>query len=191
VTINTPFPVNTEPVNPLAQQLLTVARMIKARTTLGLTRQIFYCQLDGFDTHGNQLGDQDLLLQQLSQAVAAFQTAMHDELGVDQQVTLFTASEFGRTLNPNGSGGTDHAWGNHHFVVGGAVKGGQFYGQFPTLQLGSLVDANQRGTMIPTTSVDQYAATLAQWFGVPASQLGTLFPNLVKNFGGQTLGILG
>ena len=192
VTINTPFPMGTpDTPNQLSPQLLTVAKMIKAQATLGLSRQIFFCQLGGFDTHGAQLAVQDSLLQQLSQAVGAFQTAMQQELAMDKQVTLFTASEFGRTLTPNSNTGTDHAWGNHHFVVGGAVQGGKFYGQFPTLSLGSLVDANQRGTLIPTTSVDQYAATMAKWFGVPAAQLGRLFPNRVATFGGQTLGVLG
>ena len=192
ISLTTVFPSGTpDAPNQLSPQLATVAKMIKAQPTLGLTRQIFFCQLGGFDTHGVQLATQDALLLQLSQAVGAFQQCMQTELGMGQQVTLFTASEFGRTLNPNGNTGTDHAWGSHHFVVGGAVQGGKFYGQFPTLQLGSLVDANQRGTLIPTTSVDQYAATLAKWFGVPSAQLGTLFPNLVSNFGGQTLGFLG
>ena len=191
VTLNTTFPMGTSDTpNQLSPQLQTVAKMIKAQQTLGLSRQIFFCQLGGFDTHGVQLSIQDNLLQQLSSAVGAFHSAMQ-ELGMDQQVTLFTASEFGRTLNPNSNTGTDHAWGNHHFIVGGAVKGGQIWGQFPTLQLGSLVDANQRGTLIPTTSVDQYAGTLAKWFGVSSQQLGTLFPNLAANFGGQTLGFLG
>jgi uncharacterized protein (DUF1501 family) len=175
--------------NLLAAQLQTVARIIKVRGTLGLSRQIFYCTIGGFDTHGGQLGIQDSLLQQVSKAVSAFYQATQ-ELGVDQNVTTFTASEFGRTLTPNGSGGTDHAWGNHHFVIGSGVKGGKFYGQFPLLTLGGQYDATQRGCLIPTSSVDQYGATLAQWFGVGTGNMSTIFPNIV-NFPTANLGILG
>jgi uncharacterized protein (DUF1501 family) len=182
--INTPFPGN----NPLASQLLTVAQMISVRSQLGMTRQIFFCQLDGFDTHGGQLPIQVSLLQQLSQAVSAFFQATQ-ELAVDQQVTTFTASEFGRTLTPNGSGGSDHAWGNHHFIIGSGVKGGSIYGNFPVLAVGGQYDASNRGAFIPTTAVDQYGATLAQWFGVTTG-MTTVFPNLV-NFQTQNLGFLG
>jgi len=135
------------------------------------------------------LSIQASLLQQLSQAVSAFYQATQ-ELGVDSNVTTFTASEFGRTLTPNGSGGTDHAWGSHHFVIGSGVKGGQFYGQFPLLTLGGTYDATNRGSLIPTTAVDQYGATMAQWFGVGAGNLATIFPN-IANFGTANLGILG
>ena len=129
------------------------------------------------------------LLQQLSQAVSAFYTATQ-ELGLDQQVTTFTASEFGRTLTPNGNAGTDHAWGNHHFVIGSGVLGGTMYGAFPSLALGSQNDTNTRGTLIPTSSVDQYAATLAQWFGVSAgANLTSIFPN-IGNFPTSNLGFL-
>jgi uncharacterized protein (DUF1501 family) len=183
-TLATQFP----PGNPLATQLQTVARIIKVRGALGLSRQIFYCVLGGFDTHGGQLPIQSALLQQLSQAVLAFYRATQ-ELGVDQSVTTFTASEFGRTLTPNSSG-TDHAWGNHHFIVGSAVKGGQFFGAFPSLTLGGDSDAYNTGTLIPTSSVDQYGATLAQWFGVGPANLSTIFPNIV-NFPTSNLGILG
>jgi len=190
-TLTTQFPLTAIDGSPnlLATQLQTVARIIKVRSALGLSRQIFYCNLDGFDTHGGQLGIQDSLLQQLSKAVLAFYQATQ-ELGVDQNVTTFTASEFGRTLTPNGSGGTDHAWGNHHFVIGSGVKGGQFFGQFPLLTLGGQYDATQRGCLIPTSSVDQYGATLAQWFGVGAGSLPTIFPN-IGNFSTSNLGILG
>ena len=184
-TLATQFPAG----NPLAAQLQTVARIIKVRAALGLARQIFFCQLDGFDTHGGQLGIQATLLGQLSQAVLAFYQATQ-ELGVDQNVTTFTASEFGRTLTPNGSDGTDHAWGNHHFVIGSGVQGGKFYGQFPLLALGGQYDATNRGTLIPTTSVDQYGATLAQWFGVGQAGLPSIFPN-IGNFATSNLGILG
>jgi uncharacterized protein (DUF1501 family) len=106
-------------------------------------------------------------------------------------VTTFTASEFGRTLTPNGNAGTDHAWGNHHFIIGSAVKGGTMYGKFPSLSLGGPDDTNTRGTLIPTIAVDQYAATLAQWFGVsPGVNLAQVFPNLA-NFNSAPLGFLG
>ncbi len=183
VTINTPFPAN----NPLAAQLLMVAKLIAIRNTLGMTRQIFFCQLDGFDTHGSQLETQVTLLQQLSQAVSAFYTATQ-ELLVDTQVTTFTASEFGRTLSPNGNDGSDHAWGNHHFIVGSQVNGGAMYGAFPSLAFGSENDTNMRGTIIPTTSVDQYGATLATWFGVPSSSIAGIFPNSV-NFPTSSLNV--
>lgn len=183
-TLATQFPAG----NPLALQLQTVARIIKVRSQLGLSRQIFYCELDGFDTHGGQLAIQSSLLQQLSQALLAFYQATQ-ELGVDSNVTTFTASEFGRALTPN-STGTDHAWGNHHFVIGTGVKGGQFYGQFPSLALGGPDDAYNTGTLIPTSSVDQYGATLAQWFGVGAGSLPAIFPN-IGNFPTSNLGILG
>ncbi|HTB11937.1 MAG TPA: DUF1501 domain-containing protein [Bryobacteraceae bacterium] len=183
VTINTVFPAN----NPLAAQLLMVAKLIGLRNTLGMTRQIFFCNLDGFDTHGSQLETQVTLLQQLSQGVSAFYSATQ-ELAVDSQVTTFTASEFGRTLSPNGNDGSDHAWGNHHFIVGTGVNGGAMYGQFPSLAFGSQNDTNTRGTLIPTTAVDQYGATLASWFGVPGSSLAAVFPNSV-NFQASSLNV--
>lgn len=126
-----------------------------------MTRQIFFATLDGFDTHGGQLPSQDSLLQQLSQAMGALYNATV-ELGVDQQVTTFTSSEFGRTLQPSSGGGSDHAWGGRQMVMGGAVIGGDLYGRYPTLAFAGPDDANTRGTMIPTTSVEQYGATLAK-----------------------------
>jgi uncharacterized protein (DUF1501 family) len=184
VTLKTQFPAN----NPLAAQLQTVATVMSVRSQLGLNRQIFFCLLDGFDTHASQLETQTPLLQQLSQAVSAFYQATQ-ELGIDGSVTTFTASEFGRTLTPSGTDGSDHAWGNHHFIIGSGVKGGQFYGAFPLLAPGGSDDANTRGVLIPTTAVDQYGSTLAQWFGVPAASLPTVFPN-VGNFGAAPLGFL-
>jgi uncharacterized protein (DUF1501 family) len=185
VSLKTPFPAG----NPLAAQLQTVANVMAVRTQLGLNRQIFFCALDGFDTHSLQVETQTPLLQQLSQAVLAFYQATQ-ELGIDDSVTTFTASEFGRTLTPSGSDGSDHAWGNHHFIIGSGVKGGKFYGNFPLLAPGGANDANTRGTLIPTTAVDQYGSTLAQWFGVPQSSLSTVFPN-IANFGVSPLGFLG
>ena len=123
-----------------------------------------------------------------SQALLAFYEATQ-ELGVDQSVTTFTASEFGRTLNPSGNNGSDHAWGSHHIIMGGGVQGGKIYGQFPSLALGGPNDANNRGTMIPTTAISQYGATLAQWFGVNAANLPAVFPN-ISNFATSDLGFL-
>ncbi len=188
--VNTVFP-NTL----IGLQLQTVAQIMSIRASLGIGRQIFFCQLGGFDTHGAQQPTQDPLLQQLSQAVAAFYTATQ-EVGTDALTTTFTASEFGRTLQPNGSAGTDHAWGSHHFVIGtgvnggGSLRGGQIWGQFPSLALGGPDDANQRGTMVPTTSVDQYSATMAEWFGVTPANINSIFP-YVANFPTANLGFLG
>jgi len=186
VTIKTPFPAG----NPLGSQLLMAAKLIALSGQLSLNRQIFFCQLGGFDTHSAELPAQQTLLQQLSQAVGAFYAATQ-ELQVDRQVVTFTTSEFGRTLSPNGNAGTDHAWGNHHFIIGTAVKGGSMYGTFPSLTLGSENDTNKRGTLIPATAVDQYGATLAQWFGIaPGSNMLQVFPNL-GNFSQANLGFLG
>ena len=184
------------PVSVLGQQLLTVAKVISIQSALGINRQVFFCQLGGFDTHGAQIGNQDPLLQDLSQSVNALYTCLSQELGADKDVVTFTASEFGRTLQPNGNAGTDHAWGNHHFVVGtgaasgGSLLGGQFFGQFPSLVLGGDNDANGRGTLIPTTSVEQYAATLASWFGVSAQNIPSVIP-YIGNFTNANLGFLG
>ncbi len=188
--VNTVFPATL-----IGSQLQTVARIMKVRGALGIGRQIFFCQLGGFDTHGAQLGTQDPLLQQLSQAVGAFYQALQ-EVGTDQNTVTFTTSEFGRTLQPNGNAGTDHAWGSHHFVIGtaqaagGPVAGGKFYGQFPSLALGGPDDANTRGTLVPTTAVEQYAATMGQWFGISQANLTTVFPYL-GNFPVTNLGFVG
>ncbi|MBA2646107.1 MAG: DUF1501 domain-containing protein [Pyrinomonadaceae bacterium] len=193
----TPFPNTT-----LGNQLRQVAKVIKhvqASPSLGVTRQIFFCQLGGFDTHQNQVGTQASLLTQVSQAMKAFYDATV-ELGAENKVTTFTHSDFGRTLQPAGTGsgvvGSDHAWGNHHFVMGGAVRGGDFYGVpgldgtvFPTLQLGGPDDTDNRGRWIPTASVEQYAATLATWYGVSASDLPGVFP-LIGNFSTPNLGFM-
>jgi len=183
--VNTVFPGTL-----IGQQLLTVAKIISIRAALGITRQVFFAQLGGFDFHTNELSDQDTLLGQLSQAVNAFYTATQ-ELLVDKAVTTFTASEFGRTLQPNGSGGTDHAWGSHHFVVGGSVMGGKMYGTYPQLVLGGPDDANSRGTLIPTTSTSQYSATMANWFGIDPQDFPTVFPGLQQHFQTTNLGFLG
>jgi uncharacterized protein (DUF1501 family) len=184
VKLSTVFPAG----NLLASQLQTVATIMAVRNQLGLTRQVFFCYLDGFDTHATQMETQGPLLQQLSQAIMAFYQATI-ELGIDGSVTTFTASEFGRTLTPSGTDGSDHAWGNHHFIVGSGVAGAQIYGSFPLLAPGGSDDASTRGVLIPTTAVDQYGSTLAQWFGVASSSLSTVFPN-VANFSTSNLGFL-
>ena len=176
------------PGTSLGNQLQQVAKIIKLRSTTGMSRQVFFCSLGGFDTHGSQSWQHWDLLSQLSQALLAFYNATV-ELGVADRVTSFTLSDFGRTLEPSGTG-SDHGWGNHHFILGGAVQGGNVYGSFPTLALGGPNDSGSRGALIPTTSTDQYGATLASWFGVPASALPTVFPNLA-NFGSSNLGFLG
>ena len=173
----------------LAQQLKQVAQVISARAALGVNRQIFFCSYGGFDTHSNQLPQQVQLLTIISQSMSAFYQATQ-ELGVANNVTAFTLSEFGRTLEPGSNGGTDHAWGSHQFILGGAVKGNAIYGTFPTLALGGPDDADQNGRWIPTTALDQYAATLATWFGVSAANLPSIFPNLA-NFPTANLGFMG
>ena len=177
-----PLPV-TFPQTSLGQQLAQVAQIIRSRTALGAKRQIFFTSLGGFDTHTGQIGAQASLLQQLSDAMSVFCTALSDSsIAAADSVTLFTESEFNRTFQPNTNTGTDHAWGGHHLIMGGAVKGG-VYGQFPSLVLGGDSDSSARGNWIPTTSLDQYGATLARWFGVENVQ--SVFPNL-SNFDPMT-----
>lgn len=196
--ITTSYPAN----NNLAAQLRSVAMMIAARSTLGVKRQIFFVAMSGFDNHSDQYdtssstrrpatgepailyGKHADLLEMLDDALKAFYDTTV-ELGVQNNVTTFTASDFGRTLTSNGKG-SDHGWGSHHFVLGGAVRGGQLYGAFHNLQVGAgnPLDAGQ-GRLIPNYSSDQYAATLGKWLGVTPSELATTLPNL-GNFSGQT-----
>lgn len=178
--------------NGLADQLRTVAEIIQVKGKLGMKRQVFFVSLGGFDTHtvqGSTTGVQPSLLMQLSQALNAFNSAM-TELAVQDSVTTFTLSDFGRTLQPNTGAGSDHAWGNHQMIMGGAVQGQQLYGQFPTLALAGPDDSSSNGRWIPSTSIDQYGATLASWFGVAPADLPAIFPNL-GNFSTQNLGFLG
>jgi uncharacterized protein (DUF1501 family) len=173
----------------LGNQLAQVARVIQVRNQLGMKRQIFFCSMGGFDTHSDQVNEQNNLFAQLSPALAAFYNATA-ELGVANQVTTFTESEFGRTCQPSSGAGSDHAWGSHHMVMGGAVRGGDVYGTFPTLVAGGPDDVGTRGSWIPTTALDQYGATLASWFGVNNVDLNTVFPNLT-NFWVRTLPFIG
>jgi uncharacterized protein (DUF1501 family) len=168
----------------IGAQLKQVAQIIQVRGALSSNRQIFFCSMGGFDTHNHQLPDQGTLLSQLSAGMMAFYNATL-EMAVDPQVTTFTLSDFGRTLQPSSGAGSDHAWGSHHIVMGGAVHGTEMYGTYPTLALGGNNDtdtgSSARGRWIPTTSADQYAATLASWFGVADSDLtGYVFPDLVN-----------
>ncbi len=181
--LNTTFPAGT-----LGTQLAQIASILSVRSALGLSRQVFFASLGSFDTHTDELNAQGTLLTQVSHAVGAFYEATV-ELGIADSVTTFTLSDFGRTFQPASGGGSDHAWGSHHLVVGGAVKGGDFYGTYPTLALGGPDDASKEGRWIPTTSVDEYGATLARWLGVPSSGLSTVFPNLGR-FANPDLGFL-
>jgi uncharacterized protein (DUF1501 family) len=180
------------PTTNIGSQMQMIARMIGAAPQLGLTRQVFFASLGGFDLHSDQLGAHATLFAQLSQALSAFSAAT-TELGVPNQVTTFTASDFSRTFNTNGTNdgtaGSDHGWGSHHMVMGGAVSGGDIYGQVPLLELGGPEDTG-RGRWIPTTSVDQYSATLASWFGVSASNLPVVLPNIGR-FASSNLGFMG
>jgi uncharacterized protein (DUF1501 family) len=174
--------------NNLADQLKMVARLIRGHGALGVKRQVFFVSMGGFDLHDDLDTKQGPLLARLSEAMTAFQAQMK-LLNLDDRVTAFTASDFGRTLSSNGNG-SDHGWGSHHFVVGGAVNGNALYGTPPPVSVGSTTaDDDQwhvgQGRLLPTTSVDQYAATLARWFGVPDAELDAILPNL-RNFDNVT-----
>jgi uncharacterized protein (DUF1501 family) len=176
---STVAPIFAEQKTGTANQLYQVAKMIEARAATGARRQIFFVELGSFDTHGDQINRQQNLFAELSPALKAFYDATV-ALGVSAQVTTFTLSDFGRTFQPASGGGTDHAWGNHHFIIGDSVNGGSMYGQYPQLILGGPSDAEAEGRWLPTTSVDQYGATLARWFGVGPDDLGIVCPNLAK-----------
>jgi uncharacterized protein (DUF1501 family) len=208
----TPFPTKITPpesgatafTSSLSPQLQMVARLIAAGSTptsqggFGMKRQIFFCQVGGYDLHTGQtnyssgaptnvlLGSHTNLLAELSQSMYAFQRAM-EQLNLSKSVTCFTASDFGRTFPSNGQG-SDHGWGSHHLILGGAVNGQRTYGSFPVLTLNGPNDTST-GRWIPTTAIDQYFATLATWFGVDSSNLATVFPNLSR-FAAPNLGFI-
>jgi uncharacterized protein (DUF1501 family) len=186
VVLNTSFDLDGKP-NPLADQLKIVARLIGARAALGLKRQVFFVQMGGFDHHDSLMVEHALRMSQLNEGLGQFQVALA-ELGVADKVTTFTASDFGRTLSSNGDG-SDHGWGGHHFVMGGAVRGGRYYGQAPRVSLTSDDQVGQ-GRLLPSTAVDQYAATLARWFGVTPTEMRTVLPN-IGNFASTDLGFMG
>jgi uncharacterized protein (DUF1501 family) len=185
------------PNTSLGRQLKMIARMIAGRSPLSMKRQIFFAQVGGYDTHTAQVGSGTAptdttvgshanLMNELSEAMYAFQRAM-EQLTLGDSVTQFTASDFGRTFPTNGQG-SDHGWGSHHMIVGGAVRGGRIYGDFPTLAVNG-PDDTSTGRWIPTVSVDEYSATLAKWFGVSQSNLSTVFPNLGR-FANPDLGFM-
>jgi len=205
------FPVKITPpeggtafTSTLSPQLQMVARLIAAGSTsaanggFGMKRQIFFCQVGGYDLHTGQtdysnnnpsnvlIGAHTNLLAELSQSMYAFQRAM-EQLGLSNKVTSFTASDFGRTFPSNGQG-SDHGWGSHHLILGGAVNGQRTYGQFPALTVNGPNDTST-GRWIPTTAIDQYFATLATWFGVDNSNLSTVFPNIGR-FAAPNLGFI-
>jgi uncharacterized protein (DUF1501 family) len=183
VTGTSPFTTQFANVNSsLAQQLHMIARVVNAQQTLGLKRQIFFARVGGWDLHDAQVtagatqqGAHANLLADVSRSLTAFYNALAS-IGADSQVTTFTASDFGRTYDTNGDG-SDHGWGSHHFVLGGAVKGGDIYGRMPNFAINGPDDTG-RGRWIPSTSVDEYSATLAKWFGVSATDLPIVLPNI-------------
>lgn len=173
--------------NSLANKLKMVARLIAAREDLGLKRQVFFVRAGSWDTHGNQAASHASLLAGLNDALAAFYETT-EELGKTNTVTTFTASEFGRSSTSNGDG-TDHGWGGHQLVMGGAVKGAQVHGTLPDISPGGIDDSDDAGRLIPTISVDQYGATLAKWMGVEDSDLNAIFPNL-SQFNTRDIGFM-
>lgn len=203
--INVSLQLSTDPVltatfpnTTLGNQLRQVAKLMKFRTSLNMSRQIFYVQLGGFDTHSGQITGQAALWTQISQALKAF----YDETvaqNIASQVTTFTVSDFNRTFNPGTSGanaGSDHGWAGHHLVMGGAVAGGDFYGRptsngtyFPTLVNNGPDDAETRGRFVPSVAIEQYAATLARWYGLAELDIPLVFPN-INNFSGSNLGFM-
>ncbi len=164
------------PGTSLGRQMQQIANIIRLRGTTGMRRQVFFASLGGFDTHSSQGWQHWDLLRQVGDAMRALYDATV-EMGVANSVTQFTETDFGRTLESNGSG-SDHGWGGHQLVLGGAVRGGDMFGTFPTLALGGPDDANTRGVLIPTTSLDQFGATFARWFGVTEAALPQIFPNI-------------
>lgn len=163
--------------NHISQSFQMVARTIAARQSLNMKRQTFFILYGGFDHHDELLNNHAAMLPVVSKAMAEFDAAM-TELGLNDKVTTFTASDFARTLSSNGKG-TDHAWGSNQMVMGGAVRGGRTFGTYPDLELGNNLDTG-RGRLIPTMSTDEYFAELARWFGVSNADLGTVFPNLSR-----------
>lgn len=182
-SLTTPFPGSS-----LGNQMKSIANMIAARGALGTSRQIFFCAINGFDTHTNQLSTQSNLLADLDASLKAFYSATM-ELGVESAVTTFTHSDFGRTFQPTAGGGSDHAWGSHHLVMGGGVLGGNVYGQYPTLEVAGPDDADNEGRWVPTTAVSEFVSPLIRWFGATNAQ--DVVPDLSRfNLGRSDLNYL-
>lgn len=174
--LTTGQPITTQFANDnFSQQLKMVAKTIAANQLLGMKRQTFFVTYGGWDHHDETINAMDAMLKPLNDGLSAFQAAMQ-ELSLEQNVTTFTSSDFARTLSSNGRG-SDHGWGGNAFVMGGAVKGGEIYGEYPSLALGNPLDTG-RGVLMPTTSLDQYFAELALWFGVSPSELSSILPNV-------------
>jgi len=176
------------PTTGVGRQLGQIARIIKVHGALSLNRQMFFASQGGYDTHSNQVQDQNNLLRQLDAALKAFYDATV-EMGVSADVTTFVVSDFGRALQPASGAGSDHGWASHLLVMGDSVAGGDVYGRFPQYALGGPEDSSNSGRWIPSTSIDQYGATMASWFGVQAADLPSVFPNL-PNFTTQNLGFM-
>lgn len=176
------------PNSGLGNQLRQVATVMQVRAQLGMTRHFFFAGMGGFDNHSDLLTSHAGLMQTVDAAVGAFTRAL-EEIGILANVTLFTESEFGRTMGPSATAGSDHAWGSNHFAVGGAVQGGTTYGNMPIMQLRGPDDAGDRGLWIPTIALDQYAASMAKWFGLSDASILQVFPNLA-NFPAKTLGFV-
>lgn len=183
---NAPALTTTFPEGRLGEQLSMIARLISIAPQFGLKRQVFFARLGGWDLHDTQIDAHALLLEEIATGMKSFYDATA-ELGCQNNVTTFTASDFGRTFNTNGDG-SDHGWGSHHMIMGGAVRGGDIYGTMPVLEINGPDDTG-RGRWIPTTSVDEYAATLARWFGVSATDLPVVLPNIGR-FGQPDLGFM-
>jgi uncharacterized protein (DUF1501 family) len=187
-------PVTGFPTTDIGNQLAQVATLIKLNRDAGLgaKRQIYFVSQGGYDTHSGQASQQVQLLGDLAQAMTAFDTYVSGPLGMPNQVVTFTESEFSRTFQPNGNAGTDHAWGEHAIIMG-PVAGGRIYGQYPYLKLKGPDDSGDRGNWVPTTPLDQYGVTLAQWFGLAAADFSYVFPNWTNwsTAGYQPLGFLG
>jgi uncharacterized protein (DUF1501 family) len=182
----TALPDSGTTLSSLSTQLRTVAKMISVRSGLAMSRQIFFVQIGGFDTHDDLVTSQPTLLGDVSSSIKSFYDAL-TEMGMEGNVTLFTHSDFGRTLTSNGDG-SDHAWGGIQLVAGAAVQGARIYGDYPLLQIGSAQEIGG-GRFIPTTSADQYAATLANWFGVADADMAQVAPS-INNFAVRNLGFL-
>ena len=181
----TPLTTEFDQSSRLASSLRMIANLIASRSSLDMNRQIFFIGIGDYDTHGDQANRYPTLMRELNHSLNSFYNATV-ELGIADQVTTFTASDFGRTLTSNGDG-TDHGWGSHQMVMGDAIDGGKFFGTMPELVIGSNDDIGE-GRIIPTTAMDQYAASLASWYGLSTSQIAEAFPNLA-NFNDQTLNL--